>query len=108
MKYQIYFLASTTLKTDPLFSLIGTSKGYSVAARRSGYGRAKLRSDDCSVKISVLSLWIHKTRNSLRGKHLHLSYRKVINDVHYLEQKRKVDKESNLCLITTNVLLNAI
>lgn len=36
MKYQIYLLSSTTLKTDLLFSVTGTSKGYSVAARRPG------------------------------------------------------------------------
>lgn len=33
MKYQIYFLSSTIVKTDPLFHLTGTSKGYSVAVR---------------------------------------------------------------------------
>lgn len=49
MKYQIYFLPSTILKADPLFSLKGTSKGYSVTARKSGFGIARLRSDDCSV-----------------------------------------------------------
>lgn len=49
MKYQISFLPSTTLKADPLFSLKGTSKGYSAAARRSGFGIARPRSDDCSV-----------------------------------------------------------
>lgn len=91
MQYQVPFFIFYHTQTEPLFSLTGTSKSYSVAARRSGYGIAKLRSDDYSVKISILDCGFMSLGIQQEEKHSYLYRRNVINGVDYFKEKRKAD-----------------